>query len=145
MTDDAFAPPASAPGWDADGDRPVGLDVHVHVVVALLVVTGVPLLGIAVLEAVALPLAFSLDPTMDQPLSGVLGLFAGCLAGGVYGVMGLVPLLAAVGLEMRRLWGFVLALVAFTPLVASPCCLPVGVYALWALLRAPVRQAYGLS
>lgn len=119
-------------------------DPHVLVAIIALLAIGVPLVVLGILMVPVGLLVGMTDPEFQA--MGEAGPWAGLGIGLLEFVFvsgfGSVYLAGGAGLLMRKKWGWVLALVAFGMWMGG-CCMPFGIYGFWALLREPVRKAYG--
>ncbi len=124
-----------------EDDEPA-LDGHITAAKALLAAQGALLALLALLSPLSGAMAGAQDPELKAlgPLGGaiVIGM-AGILC---FGSVAAVSVSGAVGLHRERPWGWWCAAIAFG-LWLGGCGLPIGVYGLWALTRAPVRRRFG--
>ena len=124
-------------------DRPTE-DPHLVITAVLLLLYGAPMVGLAVLFPPVGVIGGFVDPEMaDVPAAPLLMGGIGCIEGLCIGLFGALYVAAAAGLFGGRKWGWVVALISIALWLTSPCCLPFGAYALFALLRENVRRLYG--
>ncbi|MBX3183395.1 MAG: hypothetical protein KIT72_03490 [Polyangiaceae bacterium] len=129
-----FKPPGEAPlpAWTPAGD------IHYSLTRASLwLVFGCWVL----LVLVSFPLYISIAheepliaPTLDPTLQGIVtALFVDV----AYSPPALLALAANIGLGRGQRWGYVTAIIALA--MITLCCIPLGAYGLWSLLRAKTR------
>ena len=132
----------AAPESDLGGTAAV--DAHVYVIAALELALSV---GPILLGLVA-PFVLGFGTAPDDPDFGgrpfAQKFGIGCLGSVFLLGFGGVSLAGGLGLLLRWRWGWVAALIALG-FGMFGCCAPVSIYGFWALLRTPVRKAYGFA
>ncbi len=142
-----FDPPAQPIASDESPalDSPLH-DPHVVIVAALLLLYGLPTCALASLFPVVGFVGGLFDPEFQDIPGGFLITGAiGTLEGVCIGALGLIYVVGGAGLLTGKKWGWIAGLAAGGMLLANLCCMPVGAYALYALLRTRVREAYGFN
>jgi len=134
-----FSPPGDGPLQTATPPARTA-DAHLEVATGTLFVMGIA----AILLAQAMPLVGGPGMATDPDFQGVPWVF-GVVMGGVAGAFILVPglifIVAAAGIARRRLWGWMIGLVAFG-IMAGFCNLPLALHGFYALLRPDVRERF---
>jgi hypothetical protein len=120
--------------------------VHAQLTAVGLIVLGVPYALVALMFPFAGAFGAANDPEFRDlgELAWVFGATMGCVASMFVGGFASLWIAGGVGLLLRRKWGWIASLVGLA-LLTSGCCAPIAIYGFWALLREPVRKAYGLS
>ena len=138
---DAWAPPEAAGVVEEPPLTSPLEDVHVVVTVVLLLSNGLPMLLLGLTLPVMGVVLGLVEPQPDGVFLASLGIFEGlCI-----GVMGVLYTVGGFGLVRPKPWAWIVGLVAVAFWMSSPCCLPMGAYGLYALLRERVRVVYGLG
>jgi hypothetical protein len=133
---DVFAPPSSDVGGEAV------VDAHVYVVAALEIAISIGPILLGLIAPIVL--GFDTDDPDFAGMSTAMRVAAGCVESVFLLGFGGVFAFGGFGLLLRWRWGWVAAIVALG-LGMFGCCAPVCIYGFWALLRAPVRKAYGFG
>jgi hypothetical protein len=136
--------PYAAPDTPSQ-DPPFKLDVHLILGAVFQAATAL----VGGLGAIFSPMAGYMAYTEGDEIGELLGPVGSTVFYGVLGVLcfgGVAALngAGALGVMRKKQWGWWCSAIAWVLLLPGGC-LPLGVYGLWALLRAHVRRGFGVN